>query len=126
MKFNILGYLIKEGIRNTFKNKKSTVASLIIMCATMLIFGVFFMITENINSVMQQIEAQQGIQVFILNDATQQEIEELGEKIRAVDGVNQVDYKTKEDALNTVKNHLLEKLQKRLLNIERTNLLKQH
>ncbi len=109
VKFNILGYLIKEGIRNTFKNKKSTVASLIIMCATMLIFGVFFMITENINSVMQQIEAQQGIQVFILNDATQQEIEELGEKIRAVDGVNQVDYKTKEDALNTVKNQFKDK-----------------
>lgn len=104
VKFNILGYLIKEGIRNTLKNKKSTVASLIIMCATMLIFGLFFVVTENINSVMEQIEAQQGIQVFIENDATQAQITELREKIQALDGVNNTQFVTKEEALNTVKN----------------------
>lgn len=104
VKFNILGYLIKEGIRNTLKNKKSTVASLIIMCATMLIFGLFFVVTENINSVMEQIEAQQGIQVFIEKEATQAQITELREKIQALDGVNNTQFVTKEEALNTVKN----------------------
>ena len=44
MKYNILGYLIGEGFRNVFKNKKSTFACLAIMCATMLIFGIFFVI----------------------------------------------------------------------------------
>ena len=41
MRFNVISYLLKEGIRNVFKNKKSTVASLVIMCATMFIFGIF-------------------------------------------------------------------------------------
>ena len=41
VKYNILGYLIGEGFGNVFKNKKSTGASLMIMCATMIIFGVF-------------------------------------------------------------------------------------
>lgn len=108
VKFNILGYLIKEGIRNTLKNKKSTMASLVIMCATMLIFGLFFVVTENINSVMEQIEAQQGIQVFIEKEATQAQITELREKIQALDGVNNTQFVTKEEALNTVKNQFKE------------------
>ena len=108
VKFNILGYLIKEGIRNTIKNKKSTMASLVIMIATMLIFGLFFVVTENINSVMEQIEAQQGIQVFIEKEATQAQITELKEKIQALDGVNNTQFVTKEEALNTVKNQFKE------------------
>ena len=106
--FNILVYLIKEGIRNTIKNKKSTMASLVIMIATMLIFGLFFVVTENINSVMEQIEAQQGIQVFIEKEATQAQITELKEKIQALDGVNNTQFVTKEEALNTVKNQFKE------------------
>ena len=108
VKFNILGYLIKEVIRNTLKNKKSTMASLVIMIATMLIFGLFFVVTENINSVMEQIEAQQGIQVFIEKEATQAQITELKEKIQALDGVNNTQFVTKEEALNTVKNQFKE------------------
>ena len=108
VKFNILGYLIKEGILNTLKNKKSTMASLVIMIATMLIFGLFFVVTENINSVMEQIEAQQGIQVFIEKEATQAQITELKEKIQALDGVNNTQFVTKEEALNTVKNQFKE------------------
>ena len=54
MKYNILGYLIGEGFSNVFKNKKSTGASLIIMCATMIIFGVFLILGENINHFVDQ------------------------------------------------------------------------
>ena len=49
MKYNRLGYLIGEGFSNVFKNKKSTGASLMIMCATMIIFGIFLILGENIN-----------------------------------------------------------------------------
>lgn len=65
MKYSVLGYLIGEGFRNFFKNKKSTMASLIIMFATMFVFGIFFVIGENVNHVINEIEAQQGMQVFI-------------------------------------------------------------
>ncbi len=103
MRYNVLGYLIGEGLRNVFKNKKSTVASLMIMCATMFVFGIFFLIGENVQTVMKQVEEQQAMQVFIDPDATEQEIAELGNKIKALSYVNQAEYVTKEDALNTVK-----------------------
>ena len=75
MRYNVISYLIGEGFKSTFKQKKMTSASIIIMCATMFIFGLFFVIGENVNSVIHQIEEQQGIQIFIKEDATETEIE---------------------------------------------------
>lgn len=102
MRYNVITYLLGEGIRNVFKNKKSTSASIIIMSLTMLIFGVFFVITQNINSIMQQIESEQGIEVF-LYDISEDQTKALEDYIRNIDGINTVEYKSKEDALNQLK-----------------------
>ena len=106
MRYSVFSYLIKEGFKSTFKQKKMTSASIIIMCATMFIFGLFFVIGENVNSVITQIESQQGIQIFIKDDATDADIETLGNKIRAINGVNRVTFVSKEDALNSMKTTL--------------------
>lgn len=103
VKYNRFGYLIGEGFGNVFKNKKSTGASLMIMCATMIIFGIFLILTENINHFVAEVESAQGIQVFINNDATQQQVDEIEKKLRALDGVSTTVYVSKEDALNQMK-----------------------
>ena len=103
VRYSVLGYLLGEGFRNVFKNKKSTGASLIIMCATMLIFGLFFVIGENVNYIMEEVEAQQGMQVFLNKDATEEQIRQAGEQIRAIDYVATAQYVSKEDALNSLK-----------------------
>ena len=102
MRYNVVTYLLGEGIRNVFKNKKSSSASIIIMSLTMLIFGVFFVITQNINSIMKQIESEQGIEVF-LYDISEDQTKALEDYIRNIDGINTVEYKSKEDALNQLK-----------------------
>ena len=103
MKYSIFGYLIGEGFRNFFKNKKSTAASIIIMCATMFIFGIFFLIGENINYIMEQIQSEQAMQVFIDPEATAEEEAELEQKIKEIPYVNTTEYVSKEEALNDVK-----------------------
>ena len=108
MRFNIMSYLIGEGIRSLFKNKKSTFASLGIMCCTMFIFGVFFALGQNINHVVEEVEMQQGIQVFIKNEATEEEIKELETEIMALDGVNTTTFVSKQEALDQMKANLKE------------------
>ena len=103
VKYNRFGYLIGEGFGNVFKNKKSTGESLMFMCATMVIFGIFLILTENINHFVQEVESAQGIQVFINNDATQEQMDEIEKKLRALDGVSTTVYISKEDALNQMK-----------------------
>ena len=106
VKYNIFGYLIGEGFSNVFKNKKSTGASLMIMCATMIIFGIFLILGENINHFVDEIKSEQGFQVFLNKDATDEEIQKVGEEIKALDGVSTAEYKDKEYALNTMKEKL--------------------
>ena len=106
MKYSIFGYLIGEGFRNFFKNKKSTAASIIIMCATMFIFGIFFLIGENVNYIMEQVQSDQAMQIFINPDATPEQETELGNRIRETQYVNTTEYVSQEQALNEMKEWL--------------------
>ena len=103
MRYNILTYHIGEGIRNLFKNKKSTISSLVIMMATMLMFGIFFIIGQNVNYIMKTIEEDQGMQVFIIKDANIEEVEEIKGMISNIDGVATTEIFTKQDAFDQMK-----------------------
>ena len=103
MRYNILTYHIGEGIRNLFKNKKSTFASLCIMMATMLMFGIFFIIGQNVNYMMESIQEEQGIQVFIIKEADSAEVQEIRDMISTIDGVSSATIYTKQDALEQMK-----------------------
>lgn len=109
VRYNVFGYLLGEGFHNVLKNKKSTISSIIIMFATMIIFGMVFTIGENLNHVMEDIETQQGFEVFIKDGATEEQITALGEFIKKIDGVNTTQFVTKEDALNKMKSQFKDK-----------------
>ena len=108
MKYNIVSYLIGEGFKNILKNKKSTVSSLIIMCLVMLVFGAFFLIGENINYIMNNVENAQAIQVFFKKDVTDEQAQKVGEIINKINGVNKIQFVSKAEAYNTVKTTILE------------------
>ena len=109
MRYSVLTYLIGEGFSNVFKNKKQAMTSLGMMCITMLIFGVFFAIGQNLNHFVEQVESKQGMQVFIDKTATELQIQELRTQLQNIEGVNTVEYVSKEDALQQMKNKLGEK-----------------
>lgn len=98
-----MSYLVGEGFRNVLKNKKSTSAALTIMCMAMFMFGIFFILGENINYVMTQVESEQGMQVFMKDDATEEDIKKAEREIRAISGVNTLEYISKTDAMNAYK-----------------------
>ncbi len=103
MRYNVIGYLLSEGFHNVMKNKKSTGASLMIMCATMLIFGLFFLIGENVNHMMKELEENQGMQVFMTKKVSDEQIQELEEKIKDLPDVAKVEFISKEQGMNTFK-----------------------
>lgn len=108
MKYNVIGYFLSEGFRNVFKNKKSTFSCLGIMCVTMLMFGLFFSIGKNLTHMVENIEDSQAIRVFIVNDATEDEIVAMKEQIMAIEGVADAKRRTKQDAYNEMKEQLEE------------------
>lgn len=105
MRFNSITYLISEGFKNIFKNKKASMASLLTMLCAMFIFGIFFALGENATYIVEQVSSSQGIQVFILNDATDEEIDTLRSNIFALgdEKIAKVDFVSKQKALETMK-----------------------
>lgn len=99
-------YIIKEGFKNVFKNKKSTLISLVTMICAMFLFGAFFSIGENVNAVLFQVQKNQGIEVFIDNSATDEQINVLEEQIKELDYINTVVFKSKQEALDLMKENL--------------------
>lgn len=108
MRYNIIGYQISEGFKNIFKNKKSTASSLVIMCMVMLVFGAFFIIGENINYIMNNVERAQAIEVFLDEDITDEEAKNIGERINKINGVNKIEFVSKDEAYNIAKSTLVE------------------
>ena len=103
MKYNIVSYLIGEGFKNILKNKKSTASSLSIMCMVMLVFGAFFIIGENINYIMNNVEGAQAVQVNFKDDVTDEEAKVIGEQIKKIEGVNKIEFISKDEAYNIAK-----------------------
>ncbi len=97
------GYYLKEGFANLSKNKKSTIASLTVMLSTLFVFGVFLLLNKNINKIILGMEEEQGIEVFISLDANDEQVARLGEDIKKIDGVNTIKFKSKQEAIESLK-----------------------
>ena len=103
MRYNVLTYLIGEGFSNVFKNKKQAFTSIGIMCVTMVIFGIFFAMGQNLNHFVEEIESDQGLQIYMKENATDEEITELKTKLQSLDGINTIDFVDKQAALQQLK-----------------------
>ena len=106
MRYNVLTYLIGEGLSNVFRNSKQAITSIGTMCLTMLIFGIFFVIGQNINHFVQQKEREQGMQVYMKLGVSESEIEELKQKLLSIDGINTVDYVSPAESLQYMKDKM--------------------
>lgn len=100
MRFN---YYLKEGFSNLFKNKKSTLASMITMMSTLIILGIFLLFSMNIGDAIKALKQNQGMHVFILVETKEDRIKEIGDEIKKIDYVNSVTFKSREEGLKDLK-----------------------
>lgn len=98
-----LSYYFKEGFSNLSKNLKSTIASVTVMVSTLFLFGIFLLLNTNINKIIKGMEEEQGVEVFISLDANEEQVTKLGEDIKKVDGVNTIKFKSKQEAIESLK-----------------------
>ncbi len=97
-------YLLKEGIDNLKKHGSKTFSTMLIICATMIIIGVFLVIFENVNTNVTIVREQQGLQAFIEDTATDEDVEYMKDQISLIDGVKEISYLDKDAAFEDAKN----------------------
>jgi cell division transport system permease protein len=100
-----LKFLFNEGLKNIFRNKSSFFLSVGVSTACLLLLSLFIMLTTNLLRAKNQIEEKFEIYAFLTNDA---DANDLMEKISTINGVRQVTYVSKDEALTELKTDLAE------------------
>lgn len=98
MKLSSLGYNIKQGFKNIWRNRMFSIASLVTMTACIFLFGIFFSILLNVNAAVKYYEEDVGISVFFNEGITQDQIDRIGEQIKARPEVSEITYTSAEEA----------------------------
>ena len=94
-------YFFKSAFKSMYKNIVMTLASVFVLIACMLIIGSVYLAAENVLSFMDRLDAQNEIVAFIDDDYSEDSLsrKKLEKKISDIDGVESVEYITKEQAL---------------------------
>ena len=88
MRYNLISYLIGDGIKNIAKNKKSTFSAIIIMIVTMMTVGICYVVGENVKTILSKMETGYPIEVYIEKDATDTQKIKIKDEIQKIEYVN--------------------------------------
>ena len=103
MRISTLGYVGKQGVKNIWRNKMFSLASVATMSACIFLFGLFFSIILNFQYIIRTAEEGVAITVFFDEDATQAQIDKIGEELRGRDDVSEVIYVSADEAWESYK-----------------------
>ena len=98
MKISTIGYSTKQGVKNIFRNKLFSLASVATMAACIFVFGLFFAIVMNFNYMVQKAEEGVAITVFFNEGTSEEQIQAIGDDLKQQDGVLRVEYVSGEQA----------------------------
>lgn len=98
MRISTIGYVGKQGVKNIGRNKMFSIAAIATMSACIFLFGLFASILLNFQYIIKTAEEGVAITVFFEEDATDEQIENIGEQLRSRDDVKEVNYVSADDA----------------------------
>ena len=81
MKISTFIYTVKQGIKNIWRNKMFSLASIATMSACIFLFGLFYAIVVNFQSIVKEAESGVAVTVFFTEGVTQEQIDTIGLQI---------------------------------------------
>lgn len=81
MRISSIGYTIKQGFCNIWRNKMFSLASIATMSACIFLFGLFFAIVTNFQAMVKEAEESVAITVFFDEGIAPEKIDEIGTEI---------------------------------------------
>lgn len=101
---NRIMYNLKQAFLQIGRNKGMSLASVFAITAMMLILGLFFVITVNINLFTEMVKSDYDqVEIFLLDSTTTEEAQLIMDDFEEQKDVEKVEYRTKDDALNIMK-----------------------
>lgn len=99
-------YFVKEGAKNIWVNRMMSVASILVLTVCLLLLGTSLLLSLNMRSLMQQMEKQNQIAVFLKDGIDQPTMDSIGAQLKKLPDVDSVTFVSKEQALEQQKKSL--------------------
>lgn len=101
-------YFVSEGCKSYTKNGLMSLASTIIVVASLMVLGIYLLFSMNINYVAKQLESECEIRAYIDEtiDADSTEMQDIENQIKSIENVDDVDFYSKKLALEEYRQEL--------------------
>ncbi|MCL2055036.1 MAG: ABC transporter permease [Oscillospiraceae bacterium] len=103
MKLGSVGYLFKQGLRNIWVNRIMSLASFCILMVSLLLIGFTVLFIININMFIGSVENKNEVIIFLEDDVTDTQIEQMGVKLKNMPNVSESVFYSKDEAFEDLK-----------------------
>ncbi len=93
-----LRYLTKEGFRNVWTNRMMSLASICVLMSCLVLIGSAAMVFLNIDSLLARIEEENVVMVYVQDETTDSQLEEMKNQINSLGNIKEVEFVSKEKA----------------------------
>ncbi len=107
MKISTFFYTLWQGIKNIFRNKLFSLASVATISACLFLFGLFYAILANFQNIVKTAEEGVCVVVFFDENITDKRIEEIGDMIKRRSEVSDVNFVSADEAWESFKTDYL-------------------
>lgn len=99
-------FFIREGLRALRRSAAPGVASIVTVAVTVLLLGVLIPVLQTTSGKTEEVRDQVGLNAFLYDDATPQEITALETQIQGIPHVESVEFISKDQALKILRDRL--------------------
>ncbi len=107
MKISTFFYTLWQGVKNIFRNKLFSLASIATISACLFLFGIFYSILVNFQNVVKTAEEGVCVVVFFDEGITDKRIDEIGDMIKRRTEVSEINFVSADEAWETFKEDYL-------------------
>ena len=105
MKIRSLFYHIKDGLKNIYRNRLFSLASIATIAACIFLFGILYSLVMNFQYMVKKAENEVCVTVFFEEGLSETQIKQLGDTISKRVEVSSVHYTSAEEAWNNFKEY---------------------
>lgn len=103
MKLRTWKRMAKQGFHNVFRNRIMSLASVSAIAAALFVLGLVLMVVMNINNIVASLESKVEVTIFLKSEAQRLDIQSLERQIKSWEGISELRFVSKQEALNTWK-----------------------
>jgi len=106
MKIRSIKYILKESLLNAYRNRLMSLASITIISAALILFGVFYLILVNLTFNLEVLSQQPKMQVYCLPELTNEQVNAVQTEISSNKYIEGFTVVSKKEAFEELKKYL--------------------